>query len=92
MNEPRKEETLEAKNETTLQTPSIGRIVHYKAYGSPGGEHKSEPRAAIVTEVFSDQCVSLCVINPTGTHFNRGVLYGDGPGQWSWPPYVPAKK
>ena len=33
------------------QTPSIGRIVHYQSYGTPGGEFVPEPRAAIVTEV-----------------------------------------
>jgi hypothetical protein len=31
--------------------PTIGRIVHYMSYGTPGGEHKSECRAAVVTEV-----------------------------------------
>ena len=31
--------------------PSIGRVVHYVSYGTPGGEYKSECRAAIVTEV-----------------------------------------
>ncbi|MFJ5103166.1 hypothetical protein [Streptomyces sp. NPDC088554] len=31
--------------------PSIGRIVHYVSYGTPGGEHASQCRAAIVTEV-----------------------------------------
>lgn len=32
-------------------TPSIGRIVHYVSYGTPGGEFTSECRAAIVTAV-----------------------------------------
>lgn len=31
--------------------PSIGRIVHYVSYGTPGGEYTSECRAAVVTEV-----------------------------------------
>jgi hypothetical protein len=31
--------------------PSIGRIVHYQSYGTPGGEHPSEPCAAIITAV-----------------------------------------
>jgi hypothetical protein len=30
------------------QKPTIGRIVWYQAHGSPNGEHKSEPRAAVV--------------------------------------------
>jgi len=70
------------------QTPSVGRIAHYQSYGSPGGEHKSEPRAAIITAVKDNDTVSLCVLNPTGMYFNQDVSYGDGPGQWSWPPRV----
>jgi hypothetical protein len=31
--------------------PSIGRIVHYHSYGTPGGEYQPEPRAAIITEI-----------------------------------------
>ena len=31
--------------------PSVGRIVHYVSYGTPGGEYKSECRAAVITEV-----------------------------------------
>lgn len=33
------------------QQPSIGRIVHYQSYGTPGGEYLPEPRAAIITDV-----------------------------------------
>ena len=33
------------------QQPSVGRIVHYQSYGTPGGEYLPEPRAAIITEV-----------------------------------------
>lgn len=32
-------------------TPSVGRIVHYQSFGTPGGEYASQCRAAIVTEV-----------------------------------------
>jgi hypothetical protein len=32
--------------------PSIGRVVHYTSYGTPGGEYSSQCRAAIVTEVI----------------------------------------
>jgi hypothetical protein len=34
------------------QTPSVGRIVHYRSYGTPGGEYTSQCRAAIITEVL----------------------------------------
>ena len=30
-------------------TPSVGRIVHYVSYGTPGGEYGKKCRAAIVT-------------------------------------------
>lgn len=35
----------------TTNRPSIGRIVHYVSYGTPGGEYTSQCRAAIITEV-----------------------------------------
>jgi hypothetical protein len=83
-------------------TPSIGRIVHYVSYGTPGGEYKSECRAAIITEANPaiasggppppiGTTVSLAVLNPTGMFFNR-VVYQDEDGQaggtWHWPERV----
>lgn len=72
------------------QKPSVGRIVHYQAYGTPGGEFKSVPRAAIITEVYPNTTeVSICVMNPQGLFFNK-VKYSETrePGHWSWPPRV----
>lgn len=69
--------------------PSIGRIVHYHSYGTPGGEFKPEPRAAIVAAVSDteDQKVTVVVFNPTGLFFNEVPFSEDGkPGTWSWPP------
>jgi len=68
--------------------PSIGRIVHYMSYGTPNGEYKPEPRAAIITGIVDDQTVHLCVLNPTGQFFNLSVKQGDQGGQWSWPQRV----
>lgn len=71
------------------QKPTVGRIVHYQAYGTPGGEFPSVPRAAVVTEVDPDGVtVGLCVLNPTGQFFNRGVKFSaeSKPGCWNWPP------
>lgn len=63
----------------TDQLPSVGRIVHYTSYGTPGGEYTSQCRAAIVTEVAGDPTadmhVGLCVLNPEGLFLNRGVEY-----------------
>ena len=67
--------------------PSVGRIVHYVSYGTPGGEFQPEHRAAIVTGVHPDQTVSLCILNPTGMFFNERVLFDIDatPGTWHWP-------
>jgi hypothetical protein len=74
--------------------PTIGRIVHYQAYGTPGGEYPSVPRAAIVTEVGEDgETLGLFVANPTGTFFNRAIAHAPNdkptPGCWNWPPREP---
>lgn len=68
------------------QKPSIGRIVHYFAYGTPNGEFPAkEPRAAVITEVLEGEVVSLCVLNPSGMFFNQNVTKGQEAGQWDWP-------
>jgi hypothetical protein len=69
--------------------PSVGRVVHYVSYGTPGGEYTSQCRAATVTAVPTylvaepmDGCpngtdgewiASLAVLNPTGVFFNENV-------------------
>jgi hypothetical protein len=87
------------------QKPAVGRIVHYVAYGTPGGEFPAGVcRAAVVTEVgtlIPGQVVHLgedgtqtdigvCVMNPTGLFFNRGIPYDANrkPGTWHWPERV----
>lgn len=66
----------------TEQTPSIGRIVHYVSYGTPGGEYGQECRAAVVTELTGDpdhpKQIGLAVLNPTGMFFNRAIDYDNG--------------
>lgn len=68
--------------------PTVGRIVHYQSYGTPGGEYKSLPRAAVITQVHTDTCVDLCIMNPTGLFFTTSVTLDSGirPGCWNWPP------
>ena len=75
--------------------PSIGRIVHYVAYGTPGGEFPAGVcRAAVVTEVEAlgvGVGVGVCVLNPTGQYFNRGLKQDEetkAPGTWHWPERV----
>lgn len=77
------------------QTPSVGRIVHYVAYGTPKGEYEAGAhRAAIITEVQpgNDIVIGLCILNPTGLFFLRNVPYHNPDdnlaGTWHWPEYV----
>src|ERR1017187_4027463 len=79
--------------------PSVGRTVHYVSFGTPGGEYKSECRAAVVTEVGEvwvpegqeppeGTPVGLAVLYPTGMFFNRGVMQHERDlqgGTWHWP-------
>lgn len=67
--------------------PSIGRVVLYMRYGSPGGEHLPEPSPAIITKVFEDgETCQLFVINPNGLYFNETTYSPEPkPGHWSWP-------
>jgi hypothetical protein len=71
--------------------PSVGRIVHYVAYGTPGGEFPAGTcRAAIVTEVGGRAVdpntggeadawvVGVAVLNPTGLFFDREIVQHDG--------------
>lgn len=79
-----------------VQVPSVGRMVHYFAYGTPNGEFPAGvARAAVVTEVDEpsnpESTVGLAVLNPQGLFFNQHILYGPGiPGHWGWPVAVPS--
>ncbi len=86
-----------AKKTIQKQVPSVGRVVHYIAYGTPGGEFPAgEKRAAIIAQVFMPQfpnpeaVVGLCVLNPNGFYFNDSVPFGTEPGCWCWPEFVPS--
>lgn len=75
----------------------IGRIVHYVAYGTPGGEYPAAVhRAAIITRLdniglgdYRDHPeVSVCILNPTGIYFATEVGYDESgkiSGTWHWP-------
>lgn len=74
--------------------PGIGDTVHYIAYGTPRGEYpEGAHRAAIVTEQAGEgaeqaiNVVGLCILNPEGLFFKRGVPQdqtGKRPGTWHW--------
>jgi hypothetical protein len=92
-------ESVEGAPEVSEQFPSVGRIVHYVSYGTPGGEYTSQCRAATITEIGEENfgegrgLVGLCVLNPTGMFFRsleRGGCEHDGSdkprgGTWHWP-------
>ena len=69
-----------------MPKPSVGRIVHYVSYGTPGGEYQSECRAAVVTAVHGLDpvpshgmpYVDLFVMNPTGIFLNQDCKYDEG--------------
>lgn len=75
-----------------MQKPSIGRIVHYVSYGTPGGEYPSVCRAAIVTATHPDPAnvfaIGLAVLTPSGMFFNSWVPQSEDDhagGTWHWP-------
>lgn len=80
--------------------PTVGRIVHYVSYGTPGGEYTPQCRAAVVTAVHPSEGggslanvngseeVSLAVLNPEGMFFNQRCRHSEGArtgGTWHWP-------
>ena len=82
--------------QVTEQQPSVGRVVHYVSYGTPGGEYHSRCRAAQITEVDEHRNVGLAVLNPTGLFFHP-IAHDNGPcpynerptpGTWHWPERV----
>jgi hypothetical protein len=77
------------------QKPSVGRVVHYVSFGTPGGEYKSECRAAIVAavpHVFPDHgTVDLVVLNPSGLFFNRADYHEGDVGHDHAAAEIPAR-
>lgn len=53
--------------------PTVGRVVLYRPFPSDNlaGASDSEPLAAIVTRVWSDTCVNLCVFDANGVTSSR---------------------
>jgi hypothetical protein len=95
---------MSTSNGQPQQQPSVGRVVHYVAYGTPGGEFPAGVcRVAVITQVDQRPAlgdtdppgtyVGLCILNPTGLFFNQAVRYdpNKAPGTWHWPEYVPNK-
>ncbi|MES9516479.1 hypothetical protein ACIQYW_18535 [Rhodococcus erythropolis] len=61
-----------------MRQPSVGDVVHYQSYGTPGGEYLPEPRAAIVTEVeYVHDSEKLTGMYPSGEAMDRAVQWWD---------------
>jgi hypothetical protein len=74
--------------------PTVGRIVHYVAHGTPVREDGTQAfpsvcRAAIITEVNGPIIsVGLAVLNPAGLFFHADCLQDEvdhAGGTWHWP-------
>jgi hypothetical protein len=69
-----------------LQAPTVGRIVHFY------DDTSVEPQAAIITKVWSDDCVNLVVfgdgsMNNVPARTVTSVTTSEGSSQrWAWPP------
>lgn len=67
-------------------SPSVGRIVHFRAYAS------AEPQAAIITRVWGPDCVNLTVLPDCAPPFSASsvnhVEKGYGGQTWEWPERV----
>lgn len=75
-----------------MQTPSIGRIVHYTNLGDRDGKYPPEIQAALITGVNTDGTVALHVFYKTGQFDMPSVPFteaaaGTDParGHWAWP-------
>jgi len=62
-----------------MTQPSVGRIVHYVSYGTPGGEYTSQCRAATITEVGAWITVDTKPADSYSTSEGRPIRYAE---QW----------
>lgn len=80
-------------------SPTVGRMVYYKARGSADGKYPKVDRAAVITDVrpterpddgkvypVAFQC-RLTVFNPEGLFFTEWLDQGQEGGQWDWMPF-----
>lgn len=61
--------------------------MYYKTRGSADGQYAPTNFAAIITEVQTNETVSLVTFGPSGIRFEQQVERGDAPGNWDWMPY-----
>lgn len=71
-------------------TPTVGRMVYYKARGSADGVFPKKDRAGVITDISETadgKNVRLCVMNPEGLFFTDWLEQGQEGGQWDWMPF-----
>jgi hypothetical protein len=65
---------------------NVGRTVHYRSRGSADGAFNQRCVAAIVTQVWQSDRLSLAVLNPTGLFFDKDLPHDPRPesagGTW----------
>lgn len=79
--------------------PTVGRVVHYRPFNAELGfiaKEDTQPFAAIIAHVFSDNCVNLTIFAANGTPFGKGaiILAQDRPaqpGECEWMPFQAAQ-
>ncbi len=80
--------------------PTIGRIVHYIAHETNDRTHRPRVYAAIISEVFEDETVSLHVFvpqsdipiicfHPIVAKVKADPSSVEARGCWNWPPIDP---
>ena len=85
---PDRNQTAAARS--TKQVPTVGRIVHLHGQAVDGDG--CNPLAAIIVGVNTPTNVNLAAFNTFGTQTPAlNVEEGTEPGQWAWPPFVPAR-
>lgn len=65
--------------------PFLGEDIHYRSYGTPGGEYSAVCRTAKITEVGEDPGrVSLIVFNPTGVFLQENLKHDEERAGGTW--------
>jgi len=77
------------------QRPSLGRVVIYKLSDndltvSPITNNNATTCVATIVRVWDDSKVNLRLMTDASGElpWKTSIEFGDGPGQWSWPPFV----
>lgn len=66
-----------------MQKPSLGRVVLYH------NPMSNEINVGHIVGIADDEHVTIALHTCKGAPYaSENVLHGEGPGRWSWPPFV----